>query len=159
MPTPVKQFVEGLLGALGVALRNFVKPDRITIYYPFEKKDYEGRLRGWIRLDIARCTSCNLCARICPTNAIKMYEAPNGKRYPGIDYGRCILCHFCVSVCPTDALIGTEIADLAFTKREDLLYTPDKELEPPNVPNLAKVLRFVDYVYRDGRVVKVVKRR
>ena len=157
MALSIGQFVKGLVDALGVALKNFVRPDRITIYYPFEKKDYGGRLRGWIRLDIHRCTSCNLCAKICPTNAIKMYEAPNGKRYPGIDYGRCILCHFCVSICPTDALIGTEIADLAFTRREDLLYTPDKELEPPRVPQLAKVVRLVDYMYRGDRVVKVVK--
>jgi len=146
--------VKATIDALAVAARNFVKPERITIYYPYEKLEY-GRMRGWIGLWTEKCTSCMLCARICPTNAIKMYPAPNGKRYPGIDYGRCIMCHFCIDVCPTDALYGTGIKELAWYDYKEMIYTPDMEREPPKIQEPYKSVKVaIKYV---GGVPKKVR--
>ncbi|MCK5832497.1 4Fe-4S binding protein [bacterium] len=50
-------------------------------------------------LDSAKCISCGICARVCPTDAIKLID---GK--PVIDSGKCILCGKCVKRCPTEAL-------------------------------------------------------
>ncbi|MEM4604981.1 MAG: NADH-quinone oxidoreductase subunit NuoI [Pyrobaculum sp.] len=128
----VRDIVKATLDAMRVAAKNFVAPERITVMYPFEKLDY-GRLRGWIGLYTEKCTSCMLCARICPTNAIKMYPLPNNKRYPGIDYGRCIMCHFCIDVCPTDALYPTDIKELTWYNYREMIFTPDMEREPPKI--------------------------
>ncbi|MFN7105481.1 MAG: NADH-quinone oxidoreductase subunit NuoI [Pyrobaculum sp.] len=134
--------VKTVIDALYVAAKNFVKPERITIYYPYEKLEY-GRVRGWIGLWTEKCTSCMLCARICPTNAIKMYLVPNAKRYPGIDYGRCIMCHFCIDVCPTEALYPTDIKELAWYDYREMVYTPDMEREPPKVQEPFKAVKVV----------------
>lgn len=45
------------------------------------------------------CTSCNLCARSCPYNAITMLD-----RKPSINPELCYGCGFCVSLCHAQAL-------------------------------------------------------
>ncbi len=152
------EIAKNLVDVFKVGFRNLVKPDRITVLYPYEKIDYGERTRGWIGLEIRKCTSCMMCARICPSNAIRMYMAPNNKRYPGIDYGKCILCHFCISVCPTDALYLTTVNDLAWFRYRDLIYTPDKMIDPPKArPVLNKNPILVEYKYKDGKAFKVRK--
>jgi len=151
----LRDLIKSNLEVLRIALRNLVIPERITVLYPFEDIDYGEMTRGWIRLNIRKCTSCMSCARICPANAIRMYLAPNGRRYPGIDYGKCILCYMCVDVCPEAALERTEIKDLAWYDPREALYTPEKEVEPPSVPKLAPTVVKVMYAYSNGRVIKV----
>ncbi len=155
--TSVGYIVKATIDALRVAARNFVKPERITVYYPYEKLEYV-RMRGWIGLWTEKCTSCMLCARICPTNAIKMYPAPNAKRYPGVDYGRCIMCHFCIDICPADALYPTDIKELAWYNYREMIYTPDMEREPPKVEETYKYVK-VSIKYENGipRKIETVK--
>lgn len=147
--------VKATIDALYIASKNLIKPERITIYYPYEKFEY-GRMRGWIGLWTEKCTSCMICARICPANAIKMYLAPNGKRYPGIDYGRCIMCHFCIDVCPTDALYPTDVKELAWYDYKDMIYTPDMEREPPKIQDMHSPTKvIIKYVSGIPRKVKL----
>ncbi|ABL88784.1 4Fe-4S ferredoxin, iron-sulfur binding domain protein [Pyrobaculum islandicum DSM 4184] len=146
--------IKATIDAISIAARNFVKPERITIYYPYEKLEY-GRARGWIGLLVEKCTSCMMCARICPANAIKMYVAPNGKRYPGIDYGRCIMCHFCIDVCPTEALFPTDIKELTWYDSKEMLYTPEMEREPPKIHQLHKPIKVA--IKYAGGIPKKVK--
>jgi NADH-quinone oxidoreductase subunit I len=152
-----RSIIKFTVDAFKVVIRNFIKPERITIYYPYERLEY-GAVRGWIGLHVEKCTSCMMCARVCPANAIKMYLAPDGKRRPGIDYGRCIMCHFCIDTCPADALYSTEIKDLAFYSYDSMVFTPDREKEPPRVEELRKPVEvIVDYVRGTPRKLKVAR--
>ena len=45
-----------------------------------------------------KCTSCQMCATICPTSAISI-ETINGFYTPNVDTDKCIDCGKCVSVC------------------------------------------------------------
>lgn len=44
-----------------------------------------------------KCTQCNLCAEVCPTNAI------NPEDVTQIDKWQCIICFACVKNCPSEA--------------------------------------------------------
>ena len=46
------------------------------------------------------CKGCGVCARICPTGAIKMKYDKNGELFACIDYTKCILCFKCHTACP-----------------------------------------------------------
>ena len=54
------------------------------------------------------------------------------------------MCGLCVEACPTRALTLTSYYDLAFTTREEAIWTKEQLLEPP--PELGS-----DPVDREGR--------
>lgn len=81
-------------------LRNlFSKP--ATRPYPREPRKYPARTRGHIENDIDACILCGLCARKCPTGAIKVDRA--GKTW-SISRFSCIQCGACVESCPKKSL-------------------------------------------------------
>ena len=45
------------------------------------------------------CTSCQMCAAVCPKNAIKVVLDDNGFYRPTIDDVRCVDCSICTKVC------------------------------------------------------------
>lgn len=45
------------------------------------------------------CTSCQMCAAVCPKNAIKVVLDDNGFYRPAIDDVRCVDCGICTKVC------------------------------------------------------------
>ena len=45
------------------------------------------------------CISCDLCAVVCPENAI----LSNGKKYV-VDHWSCTLCQICIEACPVDCI-------------------------------------------------------
>lgn len=49
-----------------------------------------------------KCTGCEACENICPSQAIKMEEDEEGFLYPKIDLKKCIECNLCDEVCPID---------------------------------------------------------
>lgn len=61
---------------LGVTIKHFFsKP--FTIMYPEERRQIHKRFRGVHRivldeLNLPACNACGMCARVCPTNAIKV---------------------------------------------------------------------------------------
>lgn len=85
LKTIVKQFVH--------------KP--VTTRFPAEPaKTYEAT-RGQIVFDPAKCTSCTLCQKRCPSQAIVVDKA--AKTW-AIDRFRCIICGSCIDLCKFHAL-------------------------------------------------------
>jgi NAD-dependent dihydropyrimidine dehydrogenase PreA subunit len=59
-------------------------------------------------LSESRCTSCNLCVRVCPTN---VFEAVEGGPPVVARQSDCQTCFMCELYCPTDALYVAPDAD------------------------------------------------
>jgi Fe-S-cluster-containing hydrogenase component 2 len=57
------------------------------------------------------CTQCGDCAKVCPTEAIKLNE--KGAYY--VDFPECNLCEACVPECPEDVMfVRSKLADVAW---------------------------------------------
>ena len=102
-------------GRLLLALSNMGEPADVMIDTP---------LFGHVIIDGERCTSCQMCATFCPTEAIRKFgdgatAAETGKPF-GIDHytGRCVQCHCCEDICPTGALtLSTDVFATDITRR------------------------------------------
>lgn len=121
----------------------FKKP--VTIRYPEEKRKLPVRSRGRHYLTkwedgLERCVGCELCAIVCPAQAIYVKPAQNdpenpnshGERYASdfqINMLRCIYCGYCEEACPTGAIILSNEFELAGLSRESLIYTKEKLTE------------------------------
>ena len=47
------------------------------------------------------CSSCGVCAGLCPSGALSMVAQDNGDLAPCVDADRCLeKCHLCLDVCP-----------------------------------------------------------
>jgi len=143
------------IDAISVAAKQAVKPDRITIEYPRERRKYPDNFRGFIVFDKDKCISCFRCAHICPANAIVMEDYDN--RYPSIDYAKCIFCHFCIDSCPTGAIKTSKVHDVAFKSLDEMcLHTTQITKIPEIVRKEEKYT--VEYSVERG-VWKLVKKR
>jgi NADH-quinone oxidoreductase subunit I len=113
----------------------------VTIRYPEEKPKLPARSRGRHYLTkwedgLERCVGCELCAIVCPSQAIYVKPAENeqgdmhshGERYASdfqINMIRCIFCGYCEEACPTGAIILGNDYELSSSTREALIYTKD----------------------------------
>jgi NADH-quinone oxidoreductase subunit I len=129
---------QGHLEAIETGLKYIFQP-RMTLQYPEVLQDFGPNYRGMLKLHVDRCISCTQCARICPSNAIKMYKK-GAKKYPGLTYQRCIFCGFCVDICPVDALEMFKVHDTAFYGLDEQILEPDQlSSGPPVEANIKKV--------------------
>lgn len=123
--------VMGHLEALGVGFKYLFQP-RATVKYPEVFQEFSPNYRGMIKLDMKVCISCTQCARICPSNAIKMYKVGE-RKYPGLTYERCIFCGFCIDICPVDALSMGQVHDKAYYNTKKQVFTPEQLSEAPSI--------------------------
>lgn len=137
-------------GRLLLALSNMGEPEDIMI---------DTRLFGHVIIDPEKCTSCQMCATFCPTEAIRKFgdaatAAETGKPF-GIDHytGRCVQCHCCEDICPTNALtLSTDVFATDVTKRgrsERIEMRPRKHKvnDPKSIVNAMSDLLGVPNVY------------
>lgn len=122
----------------------FKKP--VTERYPEEKRKLPVRSRGRHYLTKwedgkERCVGCELCAIVCPSQAIYVKPAQNpsddpishGERYAKdfqINMLRCIYCGYCEEACPTGAIILSNEYELSGFSRESMIFTKEKLTEP-----------------------------
>lgn len=132
----VMAMLRGLFIILKYSLR---KPK--TIRYPEERRKLPDRSRGRHYLTKwndgkERCVGCELCAIVCPSQAIYVKAAENtpedehshGERYAKdfqINMLRCIYCGYCEEACPTGAIILSSEFELAGLTRESLIFTKE----------------------------------
>lgn len=137
-------------GRLLLALSNLGSPEDVMI---------DTRLFGHVIIDGEKCTSCQMCATFCPTEAIHKFgdaatAAETGKPF-GIDHytGRCVQCHCCEDICPTGALtLSTDVFATDVTKRgrsERIPMKPRKRKvnDPKSIVNAMSDLLGVPNVY------------
>lgn len=121
----------------------FKKP--ITLQYPEEKPKLPARSRGRHYLTKwadgkERCVGCELCAIVCPSQAIYVKPAENNPDHPNshgeryaqdfqINMLRCIYCGYCEEACPTGAIILSNEYELSGFSRDSLIFTKDKLTE------------------------------
>ncbi|HLR56456.1 MAG TPA: NADH-quinone oxidoreductase subunit NuoI [Actinomycetales bacterium] len=178
-PGPKKDnFFRDLLAPVagfGVTFGSMFRPT-VTEQYPFEKVPTQPRYHGRHQLNrhpdgLEKCIGCELCAWVCPADAIFVEGADNeegaqfspGERYGRvyqINYLRCIFCALCIEACPTRALTMTNEYELAGPTRAGLIYEKDQLLAPledhmlpaphPMVPGTT------DHDYYNGEVTGVV---
>lgn len=117
----------------------------ITLLYPEKKRTLPVRSRGRHYLTkwedgLDRCVGCELCAIVCPPQAISVTPAANspeaphshGERYAEdfqINMLRCIFCGLCEEACPTGAIILGNQYELSSYDRESLIYTKEQLTE------------------------------
>jgi formate hydrogenlyase subunit 6/NADH:ubiquinone oxidoreductase subunit I len=131
-----------LLKGMAVTIRAFFHPV-VTCQYPRQTIEITPRFRGHTKLvgdnenpEKTRCIVCGMCARECPSNAIKKVE---GEKKEGekkktateyiLDFSYCSQCGICVEVCPTDALAFSMDYNPAGYSRADCVYDLVKEYE------------------------------
>lgn len=100
--------------------------EEVTLQYPEERWEVPERYRGFLHNDIKRCTSCQMCVRICPVDCISL-EAVRGadKKFVLVSYdiniGRCMYCGLCVEACPPKSLVHTSGYEMATRDRGELI--------------------------------------
>ena len=137
-------------GRLLLALSNLGRPEDVMI---------DTRLFGHVIIDSEKCTSCQMCATFCPTEAIRKFgdaatAAETGRPF-GIDHytGRCVQCHCCEDICPTGALtLSTNVFATDVTKRGRSERIPMKPRtrkvnDPKSIVNAMSDLLGVPNVY------------
>jgi NADH-quinone oxidoreductase subunit I len=119
-----------------------------TIQYPEEKMPVPEEFRyipfllyeeGENGEKIDRCTSCGICAKVCPPQCIWIVRTndPNtGRPIPEpeeffIDVDICMNCGFCAEYCPFDAIKMDHDYELSvYNRHEKNIYNKEKLLKP-----------------------------
>ncbi len=139
MKKRLKQVLSVFWGLFIVLKYAFKKP--ITIRYPEQRRKLPERSRGRHYLTkwedgLERCVGCELCAIVCPSQAIYVKPAQNDPEHPNshgerfasdfqINMLRCIYCGYCEEACPTGAIILSNEFELSAYDRESLIFTKD----------------------------------
>ncbi len=107
-----------------------------TIQYPEERLAVPERFRFlpfllWdTEVDNIRCTSCGICAKVCPPQCIWIVRGtkPDGKPKPEpeefyIDVSVCMSCGYCTEFCPFDAIKMDHVFELSdYERHESMIY-------------------------------------
>ncbi|HUG15734.1 MAG TPA: 4Fe-4S dicluster domain-containing protein [Thermomicrobiales bacterium] len=76
----------------------------VTTAYPDEPDPAPEAYRGQVTIDPARCVGTGDCARVCPSQAIRVLHDEHGGWLWELDDARCVFCGLCQDVCPVNAI-------------------------------------------------------
>jgi ferredoxin len=65
-----------------------------------------------VHADAERCSACGLCAKFCPTEAMR-FSATESTFSLALEPAACIDCGICTGVCPDEALVRDDVLTLA----------------------------------------------
>ncbi len=125
---------------LGSTIKEILKnlsESPVTSAYPFAEAVLPENFRGIPILLIDKCTGCSLCAKDCPSDAIKMIpdERTKRKQAPRFDYWKCIRCAQCYYSCRYGALFISDAFELATCCKEtatsEYLHVPEPLIPEP----------------------------
>ncbi len=152
-------------------IKNIFK-NPFTVQYPDVKRQLPERARWALRLQrhedgTERCIVCQLCAAICPSEAIHIEGDENpvsnpigkGQRYASVwmwDAGRCLYCGFCVEACPDEVIIMSDVYEMASPTRKSMIWDKNKLFVPPGVmPKQAWMGFYRNRKQLDGKPVEL----
>ena len=129
--------IKETIGAFGYGIKEAFNK-RATYPYPDKPLPIQKRSRGMLSLDLENCIGCELCFRICPSDAIRMqkvdfkeagFHTNARSESPAIDFNKCIFCGLCSEICPPKVLHHTHKFDIPTDNRKDLVYSPFKLMD------------------------------
>ena len=108
----------------------------VTTTFPAEPARHYDATRGHIVFDPSKCTSCTICMKRCPSQAITVDRAA---KVWTIDRFRCVICSQCVELCRFGAVAldptysasalpeerGVEACQITYVKPEKLKKDPE----------------------------------
>ncbi len=92
----------------------------VTTTYPDVAEPAPPAYRGQVLLQTNRCTGDGACARVCPSQAIRVEGKLDGGWSWELDDARCVFCGLCAEACPTGAILISNEFELAVRDRADL---------------------------------------
>jgi NADH-quinone oxidoreductase subunit I len=142
----------GIIKGMAVTARNFIgsylEEDRLTtVQYPEQREVITENYRNFPFLVFdgddpeagLRCTSCKICEKECPPEAIFIIQERDEKgkllkrpKVFDIDMTVCMSCQICVEVCPFDSIKMDKVYGLSGPERFDALLLHKSELAKPN---------------------------
>jgi NADH-quinone oxidoreductase subunit I len=142
----------GIVKGMAVTMRNFIgsyfEADRLTtIQYPEERDEIEENYRNFPFLVYdgsdpdagLRCTSCKICEKECPPQAIFIIQDRDEKgkalkrpRVFDIDISVCMSCQICTEVCPFDSIKMDKNYELSVPERFNALLRHKSDLAKSN---------------------------
>jgi len=150
-------WLKKLLRPIGI-VASYIPRNSQTVGYPTERLVFKERFRGRHRFYFERCISCGICSRVCPDASITLVPAEgHEKKYPSIDYNTCSFCGYCVEFCPKQALEFTDIVELAVTDRSELVYSPERLSQVPDIKELVPMMKRRVEAYLTDKEMKYRK--
>jgi len=123
--TDIYKAVSSALVGMSITFKHIYRKP-VTLQFPEERSMMPDRFRGFVHNDMAKCDSCNICAKLCPVDCIYIESEGKGKermmtRY-AIDYNKCIWCSLCTENCHTGSITMSHDYDHAVYDRRTLVY-------------------------------------
>jgi formate hydrogenlyase subunit 6/NADH:ubiquinone oxidoreductase subunit I len=141
----VTSFWHGLSITASYLLRRPVTvqyPDRTPLPLP---EMLPPRYRGFLEVDLAICTGCQVCERTCPINCIQitLEKDPANPKLRAItqfdiDEAKCMYCGLCVEPCPTGAIQHTREFEASMSDIRNLTFRWADALKPTPVYKVDK---------------------
>ena len=91
-----------------------------TTSYPATQAKVADDFRGMLAFKPELCVGCNLCMRVCPTDAIKITKTEDKRYIAVVEMDKCIFCGQCVDSCNKNSLVNTADFELAKADKKDL---------------------------------------